>query len=113
MRAGASAAGALQLVVVGEGFEGDEAGTFGGVVGVGGAAFRGGGGGAGVGGGDVFFPMPGTQYLVPGGKLQRIMGRAKSKVSVCLHKLQLGKRNGRPSFRCFLEASKSCKLEAI
>ena len=32
MRAGASAAGALQLVVGGEGVEGDEALTFGGVV---------------------------------------------------------------------------------
>ena len=39
MRAGASAAGALQLVVGGEGVEGDEALTFGGVVGGGGRRF--------------------------------------------------------------------------
>ena len=45
MRAGASAAGALPLVVGGEGVGGDEAGTFGGVIGGGGAAFRDGGGG--------------------------------------------------------------------
>ena len=34
MRAGASAAGVLQLVIGGEGVEGDEALTFGGVVGI-------------------------------------------------------------------------------
>ena len=43
MRAGASPAEALRLVVGGEGVEGDETLTFGGVVGGGGAAFQGGG----------------------------------------------------------------------